>query len=98
MISLSRHVTAQGKWLGTLHRNDRLLFPDHLNTLNPLNWTVPNIYTFSRFCFFFLSFVHTHYIQMFTLIGHFQKISLVVARTDKPLVFILGECEPVIQS
>lgn len=35
---------------------------------------------------------------MFTLIGHFQKISLVVARTDKPLVFILGECEPVIQS
>lgn len=94
MISLSRHVTALGKWLESLHRNDRLLFPDHLNTLNPLNWAV-HIFTFF---FFFLSFVHTRYIQMFTLIGHFQKISQVVARTDKPLVFILGECEPVIQS
>lgn len=97
MISLSRHVTARGKRLEALLRNDRLLFPDHLKTLNTLG-RAKHLHIFTFFLFFFLSFVHTRKIQMFTLIEHFQKISQVVARTDKPLVFILGECEPVIQS
>ena len=32
------------------------------------------------------------------LTGPFQKNSRVVTRTDKPLVFLLSECESVIQS